>query len=171
MLPSWLLVAVLAIGGARGFRFWGFDSNCAWSRQDAVECMRRHVDTDRDDAISIAELDAARNKFEGAVLKTLEWFVGWGIDTSTKKVLEDCGGYPHNRTWTERELRALRLTIKQFLRNKKTCLPTQISLCMLKFVCDRADAAEPPPITLAPRVVRGPQLLRDMARGRPTPTH
>jgi hypothetical protein len=136
-----LLLLLPALSTA--FYLLGFDSACTYTRMDAVRCIARHVDTNHDAVVSLQELDAARNKYEGLVVRFLSWAVGWLVDTSTSKVITDCGGYSHNKTWTPRELDRLRLTIQQFLDNGKTCLPAQIDLCMLKYACDGADKSDP----------------------------
>lgn len=127
-----LLVSFLAlIGRGNSWSFWGYSSSCTYTRQDAVKCFERHVDTNKDGIISMVEVDAARTKYTGRLFKAIEWFASWGIDISSAKILSDCD-FNHDGKFTPDD----------FIRSYKTCVPTQAGLCIIKKVCDAADAEQ-----------------------------
>jgi hypothetical protein len=126
-----LLIALLLVSLAQGWSFWGYDSSCVFTRADAVACFARHVDTNKDGVISVAEVDAAKERYTGRFMRAIEWLVSWKIDIRTEKILSDCD-YNHDG----------KFTADDFLRSYKTCVATQAGLCMIKKVCDGADAAD-----------------------------
>jgi EF hand len=136
-----LLVALLIMlaVGARANWFLP-DDTCKWTREDAITCIGRHVDTNHDGWVSRAELASARTRYTGSAAHWLMSGLGWlqrnlsvGIDVSAKKVFADCD-YDHDG----------KLTPDDFRKSDKTCLPSQTALCMLKKVCDKADAHQKP---------------------------
>lgn len=117
-----------------------FGTDCKWTREDAIRCIERHVDADKNGWVSPQELRAARKKYSGSAAKWASTGLGWlqrnlniGIDVSTKTTFKNCDA-DHNG----------KLTAEDFRHSAKTCLPTQTSLCLLKKVCDKADAHEKP---------------------------
>ena len=126
-----LLLLLPFVGLAQAWSFWGYDSSCTYSRADAVACFARHVDTNKDGVISVTEVEAAKDRYTGRLMKAIEWLVSWKIDILTEKILSDCD-YNHDG----------KFVADDFLRSYKTCVPTQAGLCMIKKVCDGADATE-----------------------------
>lgn len=136
----WLLVAVAATVPVTAAAFSLFDNTCVWSREDAIRCIEKHVDTDHNGWVSQAELSEARKRFAGTGAQMLVSGLGWlqrhlsiGVDVSDAKTFKDCD-YNHDH----------RLTADDFRKASATCLPSQAALCMLKRVCDKADRGEKP---------------------------
>lgn len=129
MLLFLLLAAPLA---AHGWGFWGYDSACVWTRKDAVDCFKRHVDSNHDGVITVQEVDAAKERYTGRFMKALAWLVSWSIDIRTEKIVADCG--------FNRKLNGF--TAQSFIDSAKTCISSQAGLCLVKKVCDGADEAE-----------------------------
>lgn len=106
----------------------GYDENCHYTREDAIKCFAKYIDTNHDQKIDLEELEAGKEKYLGWALKMLQWVASWAIDTSTPKIMHDCGagtkGY---------------FTADDFRRTAKSCMPSQVALCMVKMVCDSAD--------------------------------
>lgn len=134
-----IFLLVAAAGVARANWFLPEDT-CKWTREDAIACIGQHVDTNHDGWVSREELKEARTRYAGSAGRWLMSGLGWiqrrfsvGIDTSAKKVFEDCD-YDHDG----------KLTSDDFRKADKTCLPSQMALCMLKKVCDKADANQAP---------------------------
>ncbi len=124
----------------------GFDPECTFTRHDAVDCIGRYIDTNRDRIVTIAEIDAARDRYTGILLKMIERVVSWKIDISTKKIVQDCGGRPDG-TFTE----------EAFLHSK-TCMPSQYALCLFRVACKHAESAGPPPAGAGPNPLPPPRL-------------
>ena len=121
-----VLLPTFAFGG------WLWVDKCNFSRDDALACIERHIDTDRDGRVSPTEVRMARRRYGGTTLKAVAWILSWfHIDLSTKKIMTDCGagkdGYMTKEGWE---------------KSSKTCLPSSWGLCQLKKVCDYADGQE-----------------------------
>jgi hypothetical protein len=129
ILPLTLLLTLPLVSG---WGFWGYDPNCAWTRKDAVECFRRHVDTNHDGVITIPEVDAAKERYTGRFMKALAWLVSWSVDVRTEKIVSDCGFDPKLKGFTA----------QSFINSAKTCIASQAGLCLVKKVCVDADEAE-----------------------------
>lgn len=121
------LIFMLTLNGAHSLRFFnyliGFDPHCTYTRADAVDCIARYVDTNGDRVVTVAEIDAARDRYTGPLLKLIERVVAWRVDVSTEKILHDCGGRADG-TFTE----------QAFLKSK-TCMPSQYALCLFSVAC------------------------------------
>ena len=106
----------------------GFDEHCTFTREDAIICFAKYIDTNNDKMIDLKELEYAKKEYLGWALKMLQWVASWAIDTSTPRIMHDCGagekGY---------------FTADDFRRTSKTCMPSQEAMCMVKMVCDTAD--------------------------------
>lgn len=123
----------------------GLDS-CGWDRKnptEAIQCFANHFDTDHNGEISVAEVEAAREKYGGWLLKAISYLVSWKLDVSTESALRECDP-DHDGIFTE----------KDFRESYKTCLPTPIAFCLLKRACDRMDSMEPP-VPLKARLENG----------------
>lgn len=109
----------------------GYDEHCTFTREDAIRCFAKYIDTNHDQKIDLKELEVAKSKYLGWALKMLQWVASWAIDTSTPKIMHDCGagtkGY---------------FTADDFRRTAKSCMPSQEAMCMVKMVCDKADKNE-----------------------------
>lgn len=109
----------------------GYDEHCAYTREDAIKCFAKHLDTNHDHVIDLKELEAAKQKYVGWAIKLIEWVVSWKIDTSTERIMHDCGagtkGY---------------FTADDFRRTAKSCMPSHEAMCMIKAVCDKVDKQE-----------------------------
>jgi hypothetical protein len=107
-------------------RVTGFREDCTFTRHGAVDCIARYIDTNHDDIVTVAEIDAARNRYMGFVLRILQKAVSWEIDISTEKIVQDCGG-SNKGEFTE----------ENFLHGpaSKTCMADQVSMCMFEAVC------------------------------------
>lgn len=128
-------VLVLLIGACRasflgtvGWYVLGYDEHCAYTREDAIQCFAKYLDTNHDHVIDLAELEAAKEKYVSWALKLIQKVVSWDIDTSTETIMKNCGagskGY---------------FTPDDFRRTHKSCMPSQQAMCMVKAVCDKAD--------------------------------
>jgi len=129
-----LLIFVSLIGIIHGFSIlkklesFVYDPDCTFSREDAITCIGKYVDTNHDGVISIKELSRVRRKFLGPFLRVMSYFISWKVDISSKKVLHDCDFNKDGK-----------FTADDFRNATKTCLPTQQALCLLKVSCDRAE--------------------------------
>ncbi len=131
-----LLCLLFIIRFAEGWSIFGFGNSCKFTREDAIVCMQKYVDTNHDNVITIPELEAARNKYEGFALKTAEAILKWriaryflgDINVTTAKVIQDCD-YNHDGKFTPGDFR----------RATKTCLPNRYGMCLLHKVCLQAE--------------------------------
>jgi hypothetical protein len=120
---------------------WGFGGlefgSCAFTREDAITCFRKYVDTNHNGSIDKHELDAAIKKYGGSVINGARTAMSWmpsfmKIDLSAATIIKNCD-YDHDGKFTPDDFR----------KSKHTCLPTQWNLCQVKGACDRAaEAAE-----------------------------
>lgn len=123
----------------KAYAIWGIGETfgyCTFTRQDAIECMRKYVDTNKDGAISIPELRVAKRKYTPYSMQAAGWLAKkFHIDTSIRKVVENCRVDPIKKGTKAKDIM---FTPKDFLETSKTCLPSQWALCQLKKVCDNA---------------------------------
>ncbi len=87
------LLVLLLVSSARGsFQSFvlGYDEHCSYTREDAIKCFAKYVDTNKDGVISLDELENAQTKYVGIVLRMMKWVVSWIADTSTPTILRDC---------------------------------------------------------------------------------
>lgn len=135
-----MLLFLCTFGATTGWSFFGYGNSCKFTREDAINCMRKYVDTNHDDIITVKELEAARAKYESFALKKAEaflnnpivrYFVG-DINTTTAKVIQDCD-YNHDGIFTPDDFR----------QATKTCLPNRYGMCLLHKVCLEAEAMNP----------------------------
>lgn len=133
MRAALFFLAVVAAAAVSGFSLTKsleslvFDPDCSFSREDAIVCIGKYVDTNHDQVISQGELSRARQKYLGSFLRLVSYVVSWKVDVSSKKVLQDCD---YNKDG--------RFTADDFRNATKTCLPSQEALCLLKVACDHA---------------------------------
>jgi hypothetical protein len=123
-----ILVFVVLTQGSFSSFVLGYEEHCTYTREDAIKCFSKYIDTNNDQKIDLKELEVAKTKYLGWALKMLQWVASWAIDTSTPKIMHDCGagtkGY---------------FTADDFRRTAKSCMPSQEALCMVKMVCSTAD--------------------------------
>ncbi len=107
-------------------RVTGYKEDCTFTRHGAVDCIARYIDTNHDDIVTVAEIDAARDRYTGFVMRLLQKVVSWEIDISTPKIMADCGANAKGE-----------FTEENFLHGpaSKTCMPSQQALCMFEMVC------------------------------------
>lgn len=126
------LVVLLLLAGtvsvASAWDIFGYSSDCKFTREDAVKCFEKHVDTNHDGEISVLEIENARMRYEGRFMRAMQWLVSWKIDVRTEKIMHDCD-FNHDGKFTS----------KDFLLASKTCIASQAGLCVVKKVCDKAD--------------------------------
>jgi len=123
-----LLVFLLIPSIVFGWNVFGYGDSCTYTREDAIKCFKKHVDLNHDGVISVKELSTARRRYVGPLIKILQWFVSWKIDTSTKHVIRDCD-YDHDG----------KFTADDFRKSYKTCIASQTGLCLVKQACEKAD--------------------------------
>lgn len=145
----WIFLLSLVVVATDGWGLWGYNSNCVYTRADAVGCFARHIDTNHDGVISKEEVDAAREKYAGGFLfRTIQRLSSWVIDIRTEKILADCD-YDHDG----------RFTPDDWMRSYKTCVASQWGLCVIKKFCDAADAETAQPEVM--KDVKPPRSWRD----------
>ena len=124
------LLYVLLLHGADG-SWWSHEPECEFTRDDALQCIRRFVDTNHDDKISLDELEAARSKYMTGFQKAGAWVASWFTDDfSNETILRNCD-YDKDGVFTPHD----------FEQATEKCLPDQHALCLLKGACDKAAAA------------------------------
>lgn len=132
MWPGLLLLGLIVSSseGSLSSFLLGYDEHCTYTREDAIKCFTKYIDTNHDQKIDLDELRYAKKEYLGWALKLIQWVASWDIDTSTAKILKDCGagekGY---------------FTADDFRRTSKSCMPSHEAMCMVKMVCDTADKA------------------------------
>lgn len=126
-----MLTALLLMFSPAADAWFGLpDDSCVFTREDAIDCLAKHVDTDHNGWISAQELDTARRRYAGPVLKMATFVLGaLHFDVSTETTFKNCD-FDHDG----------HLTADDFRKSVKTCLPDQRGMCILKSVCDRAAA-------------------------------
>lgn len=131
-LMSIIFFIALLFSVSHGLCIFGYCNTCKYTRKDAVHCFSRHVDLNHDGMITVAEIDVAREKYINGFLKRIFLFIKWWgeIDTSTEKLIKDCS-LNHGTVFTARD----------WMGTAKTCVATQFGMCLIKKVCDDADAS------------------------------
>lgn len=133
-----LLIAAMFMHETLGF--WGIRETfgvCTFTRKDAVDCMRKYVDTNHNNKISISELRVAKKKFLPYSLRAAGWLAKrFHIDTSIRKAVKHCRVKPYPKGGLLSN--DIEFTPHDFMATGKTCLPSQWALCQLKKVCDNA---------------------------------
>jgi hypothetical protein len=132
-----LLFGVLAVTSNATLGIAETFGYCTFTRQDAIECFRKYVDTNHDEAISISELRVAKKKFTPYSLQAAGWIASkFHMDTSIRTTVKNCRAkpFPANGVLAKE----ITFTPDDFMKTKKSCLPTQWAMCQLKKVCDNA---------------------------------
>lgn len=112
--------------------FIGFDEHCTYTREDAITCFSKYVDTNKDGVISKEEIDDVQKKDLTWGIKLIKWATGYTPETSTAIVMRDCD---YNKDGV--------VTADDFRRASITCMPSQWALCAVKMVCDHAKDGDP----------------------------
>lgn len=114
-----------------GISAMGFDMSdtCGFTRNDALECIKKHVDYNKDQEITCVEFERAKALFMPPRLKAAMWIAKkFGFDVTFDQLLYGCDA---NRDCT--------FTLIDWTLSNKTCLPYPADLCKMKTVCDIAD--------------------------------
>ena len=99
------------------------DESCGFTRQDAAKCLAKYVDVaPRDGGISPKEVRLAIKSYSSAPIRALFWGLG------TKQIYKACDA-DHNG----------RITMKDWFKTSKTCLPFKRNMCSLEWFCKRAE--------------------------------
>ena len=93
------------------------DETCGFTRDDALKCIMDHVNTDGNDFISYDEVTAAIANYAPWYIRMLSWMI------NTKEVFDDCD-YNNDS----------RITRRDWIMSKDTCLGDQASLCTFSMV-------------------------------------
>jgi len=102
--------------------------DCTYTRGDALECLKRYVDANGDQEISVEEIRRAKKLYAPPQLRAAEWVLNkMGYYISIKDVMKGCDANKDGH-----------LTLSDWTLGRKTCMPQQSDLCKLKTVCDRA---------------------------------
>lgn len=125
-----LLVAAAFVGNVHA-SWWNHEPECEFTRADALRCIKRYIDTNHDDKITLTELEAARSKYMTGIQKAGAWIASWFTDElSNETILRNCD-YDGDGVFTPHD----------FEQATKKCLPDQHALCLVKGACDKAAAA------------------------------
>ncbi len=113
-------------------RFVGYDPHCHATRHGALDCISRYVDTNHDNVVTVREIDEARERYTGWLMRILERMVSWEIDISSAKIMQDCGRGDARGEFTEHN----------FMHGpaSKTCLVDRASLCLFDVACKHVAA-------------------------------
>jgi hypothetical protein len=114
-----------------GISLMGFDSTdtCGYTRDDALLCIARYVDTNHDKEISASEFEHAKETYLPRQARMAAWVARrMGYDVSIKDVMYGCDINHDNH-----------LTLSDWEHGAKKCLPGKADLCKLKTVCDIAE--------------------------------
>lgn len=105
----------------------GFDtsSTCGFTRDDALECFKQHVDLNHDGEIEAAEFEHAKQAYMPPRMRAaMKLAKSIGFDFTVKDVLDGCDANKDGH-----------LTIQDFHDSADRCLPGLQDLCMLSTVC------------------------------------
>ena len=107
------------------------DDVCAFSREQALDCIKTYVDVNHDNVITLEELEDARSKYTSTLQKAASWLASWFTDSvSTPRIIKDCD-FNHDGVFTPDD----------FIQATTTCLPKCRDLMLMKGVCEKAAAA------------------------------
>ncbi|MBX9636374.1 MAG: hypothetical protein K2Q45_02345 [Nitrosomonas sp.] len=112
----------------------GFDvsDSCGFTREDALACFIKYVDTNKDGEISADEFEHAKQTYmPWQMRKALAIAKKFNFDFTIKDVLAGCDANKDGH-----------LTIKDFVESEHDCLPQKSDLCEVKSVCDIAKEQE-----------------------------
>lgn len=108
----------------------GFDTSdtCGFTREDALACFMKYVDTNHDGEISAKEFEHAKDAYMPERMREmLSLAKKFHFDFTIKDVLAGCDANKDGK-----------LTIKDFVESEQSCLPGLQDLCEVKTVCDIA---------------------------------
>ncbi len=126
-----MLLLVILVPLVSGWGLWGYGNNCGVKRSDVIPCFATHIDSNRDGILSLEEIETAKDKYSTGIMSIVERVLQYKVDASAKKLLEDCDAN-HDGVFTTED----------WMASVKHCIPTQLGMCLLKKVCDNADALE-----------------------------
>lgn len=129
MLIFLLLLSVSTASWTESLLGFHNGDDCIFTRSDALTCIARYVDIDRNGEISSFEFERAKSLYTPPQLRVAEWVLNrMGYYISIADVMTGCDANHDGR-----------LTLIDWQQSTKTCLPAQSDLCKLKTVCDRAE--------------------------------
>lgn len=139
-----LLVTFIALALGGGWMDWakqatynraismlGFPttSKCGFTRLNALECLKKHVDRNGDGEITEDEFNYAKKHFMPKRVETLQSImkrIGW--DYTLDNIKPNCDANKDGK-----------FTVDDWMGSAKTCLPGKQDLCIFQFVCQLAD--------------------------------
>lgn len=114
-----------------GISLMGFDASdtCGYTRDDALLCIAKYVDTNGDKEISAAEFEAAKRAYLPRQARMAAWVARrMGYDISIADVMKGCDVDGDGR-----------LTLSDWEHGEKVCLPGAADLCKMQTVCKIAE--------------------------------
>jgi len=120
-----LLMLIFLTVGTYGLKWFPpyNDVTCGWTKDTVHLCLTEYVDSNHDDAVSVKEMEDARQKYA-------PWYLRTKL-TTVADMFKDCD-YNKDGLITARDVQ---LAVK-------TCLPEQYQICRVKWFCDRAKEIE-----------------------------
>ena len=114
-------------------------SSCGFTRTDALQCIKKYIDTNHDGVIQDSEFEYAKHHYTPKRMQKIEWAVekmGWNYTLDNIKPACDAN---KDGIFTEAD----------WMASKKTCLPYKADLCKLEYICKLAARRSK---SLTPRV-------------------
>ena len=108
----------------------GFDTSdtCGFTREDALACFIKYVDTNKDGEISELEFEHAKLAYMPERMRAaMSLAKTFHFDFTIQDVMGGCDANKDGK-----------LTIKDFVESEKDCLPNKQDMCEIKTVCDKA---------------------------------
>ena len=104
-----------------------YTTNCGFTRADALNCVLKYGDTNKDGKLTRPEIKHALDVLVPNWIKKLSWFTGVTVD----QTMSDCDynedGVITVSDWTE-----------DGLQDKPKCMPTKKNLCTFQWFCEHA---------------------------------
>lgn len=113
-----------------GISLMGFDAGdtCGFTRDDALQCIAKYVDTNGDREISADEFEHAKKEYLPKQAQMARWIARrLGYDVTIKDVMYGCDVNKDGH-----------LTLSDWQDGAKVCLPGKGDLCKFSTVCDIA---------------------------------
>ncbi|MDB9801148.1 hypothetical protein OAB94_02100 [Flavobacteriaceae bacterium] len=97
------------------------DTSCEYTRADALACIEKYGDLDKDTKLTNNEINHAISALVPMYIRVGAFFKGINLN----RVMKDCD-YDHDGVLTPRDWEL----------SKKTCMPRKQDLCKFKWFCD-----------------------------------
>lgn len=104
--------------------------SCGFTRKDALICIEKYVDRNKDGEIDNDEFEYAKKHYMPKRVRTLQWAlkkIGWNY--TLKDIMPNCDANKDGH-----------LTVDDWMSSAKTCLPGKADLCKFQHVCQIAAA-------------------------------